>query len=689
MLSRLSHVSLAAAVATATVAALAAAPSVSAATTSTVPGNVPSYAAAAVRQGAANGSGRLTVSVYLAGSNPSGLAKLVRDLYDKRSPSYHKFLTSAQFRTAYAPAAADVSAVKSFLGAKGLKVTYAPSNGAYVDATGSVAQAAAAFGVTQSLYRYQGRLLRANAEAPTIPSSLAGKVLFVGGLDDSELLLTPSNTGREGKQAPPGQGYSTPGPCSANAGDVTGTVTPAANQYDSSIPWLPCGYTPQQVRLAYGLPADWHKSPLTGAGVRVGITDAFASPTIQQDLDRYSTNYGLPQTTIEQHVTPGVYNFPENRFDPQGWYGEESLDVDAVHSIAPEATLVFAGGNNSNAPLDHVLIDMIDNHRADIITNSWGIYGDPAQFGHVNADELAFEQAAATGITVLFSSGDNGDVAAITGLAQGSWPSTSPYVTSVGGTSLLLKADGSKQEFGWGTYKSNLVGATTNDEYTTVTGSAWSPWPPTYQYGSGGGISRLFAEPDYQSGVVPTPLAKQAVTASGSTYTYSTPHRVTPDVSMLADPNTGMLYGETYAISGDPLVDSGCTPLAGQLEYCERRIGGTSLASPLFAGVLALADQARATKDLGTVGFVNPALYAAASGLVDVKAPEAPTAVLRNVEADPTTLLTTLRTINSVPSSAFGVIEGADTSLRTTNGYDNVTGLGTPILPDLVAALGG
>src|SRR5665647_1023758 len=119
MLSRLSHVSLAAAVATATVTALAAAPNVSAATVAVAPGNVPSYAAAAARQGAANGSGRLTVSVYLAGSNPSGLAKLVRDLYDKHSPSYHKFLTSAQFRTAYAPAAADVSAVKSFLDAKG------------------------------------------------------------------------------------------------------------------------------------------------------------------------------------------------------------------------------------------------------------------------------------------------------------------------------------------------------------------------------------------------------------------------------------------------------------------------------------------------------------------------------------------------------------------------------------------
>jgi subtilase family serine protease len=158
---------------------------------------------------------------------------------------------------------------------------------------------------------------------------------------------------------------------------------------------------------------------------------------------------------------------------------------------------------------------------------------------------------------------------------------------------------------------------------------------------------------------------------------------------MLADPNTGMLYGETYAISGDPLVNDGCTTLSVQLEYCERRIGGTSLASPLFAGVLALADQARATK--GPVGFVNPALYTTArSGLLDVQAPTGATAVLRNVEVDPTTLLTTLRTINSVPTGALGdVIEGADTSLRTTDGYDNVTGLGTPKVPDLVKALGG
>lgn len=692
-LSRASRLWLAGAVTTVTAAALAGVPSgAGAATTVKVAGNVPSYAVASAKRGPANGSGRLTVSVYLAGRNAAGLAHLVHDLNDPRSASYHKFLTAAQFRASYAPTSVDVSAVKSFVSGTGLKVTYAPANGAYIDATGTVAQVAKAFAVTQNLYRYQGRLLRANAEAPSIPAALGGKVLFVGGLDDSELLIRPSSAGREGRQAPPGEGYSTPGPCSTYAGQVTGTVSPPAYQYGATIPWTPCGYTPQQVRVAYGLPADWHASALTGRGIRVGITDAFASPTIQQDLNLYSAHYGLPQTTIEQHVTPGIYNFPENLLDPQGWYGEESLDVDAVHAIAPEATLVYAGGNNSFSPLDHALIDMIDNHRADIITNSWGIYGDPQQFGHVKSDELAFMQAAATGISVLFSSGDNGDVAAITGLAQGSWPSTSPYVTAVGGTSLMLQnAGGTKQEYGWGTYKSTLLGASSTDGYRTVTGTGWSPWPPSFVYGSGGGISRIFAQPAYQQGVVPTALATQAATASGATYTYSSPHRVTPDVSMVGDPNTGLLYGETYAISGDPLIDAGCTTLSARLEYCERRIGGTSLSSPLFAGVLALVDQARAANGLGTVGFVNPALYGTArAGLVDVLAPATPTAVLRNAEVDPTTLTTSLRTINSVPVGTTGpVIEGADTSLRTTSGYDNVTGLGTPAVMALVAALGG
>jgi subtilase family serine protease len=228
-----------------------------------------------------------------------------------------------------------------------------------------------------------------------------------------------------------------------------------------------------------------------------------------------------------------------------------------------------------------------------------------------------------------------------------------------------------------------------------VTGSAWNPWPPEFLYGSGGGVSLHFLQPAYQQGVVPNALATSTTTASGQTITFSSPHRVVPDIALDGDPNTGALYGQTFDVSGDPYIDAGCTPLGGGREYCLRRIGGTSLSSPLFAGVLALAAQAHG----GRLGFVNPALYAIGpsapgshAAIEDVLPPASPTAVLRNQEAYDAAgnpiLRTSLRTINSVPVGTSGpVIEGADTSLRTTGGYDNVTGLGTPYAPALVAAL--
>jgi hypothetical protein len=204
-----------------------------------------------------------------------------------------------------------------------------------------------------------------------------------------------------------------------------------------------------------------------------------------------------------------------------------------------------------------------------------------------------------------------------------------------------------------------------------------------------------FAQPDYQAGVVPNDLATKTTTLSGQTITFSLPHRVTPDISLVGDPNTGALYGETYAVSGDPYIDDGCTPLPGQQEYCLRRIGGTSLSSPLFAGVLALVNEARGDR----IGFANPALYGISpsapgshGAIEDVLAPSGPTAVIRNqedYEPDGTPVLhTTLRTINSKPTGETGpVIEGADTSLRTAPLWDDVTGLGTPYVPALVSAL--
>src|SRR4029450_8398760 len=106
---------------------------------------------------------------------------------------------------------------------------------------------------------------------------------------------------------------------------------PRASPSRRRAPWPPCGSTPAKLRAAYGVSA----TGLTGAGVTVGVTDAFASPTIVEDVNRFSAQFGLPAlvpgVNFTQIVHPGIYNVVESILDPQGWYGEESLDVEWVH----------------------------------------------------------------------------------------------------------------------------------------------------------------------------------------------------------------------------------------------------------------------------------------------------------------------------------------------------------------------
>ena len=500
-----------------------------------LPDNVPPWAGAAAQTGRADGGQHILVSVYLKLRNEAGLQKFVRDVYTRGNAQYRRFLTPQEFRAAYAPAAADVAAVKDFLSHSSLKFEYAPDNGMYVAVSGTVAQVERAFGVTENLYNYRGKKLRGNAQAPSIPTALSSVVAFIGGLDQSDQLIRPHlNTGNP--KAAPGFGYATPDPCSTYWADHSATLSPAAPQYGSTFPWVVCGYAPAQIRAAYGV----NNVSRTGAGVRVGIVDAFASPTIVDDVNAFSTHYGLPLLTssnFQQVVVPGTFNFPENMLDPAGWYGEQSLDIEWVHAMAPGAKIVYAGAQNNWQPLDHALIHMIDNGMADIITNSWGVLGDALPFGHIQADERAFMQAAAQGISVLFSSGDDGDVAALTGLAMGSWPATSPYVTAVGGTSLgVQNSAGAKVEWGWGTYTSDLKDAALQNGGTLVTASEFSPWPPEFFYGSGGGISLRFLQPSYQQGVVPQQLATSTVDSNGNVVALPPARRVVPDISLVGDP---------------------------------------------------------------------------------------------------------------------------------------------------------
>jgi subtilase family serine protease len=220
-------------------------------------------------------------------------------------------------------------------------------------------------------------------------------------------------------------------------------------------------------------------------------------------------------------------------------------------------------------------------------------------------------------------------------------------VTAVGGTSLAVGAANDYLfETGWETGKSTLAADNT-----------WST--PAFVYGSGGGTSRLFAQPAYQAGVVPAAIA----TANGLR---SQAMRVVPDVSMVGDPTTGMLVGQTQTFSDGTYYD-------------EYRIGGTSLSSPLMAGIAALAQQ-QAGRPLG---LVNGTLYASSttSALHDVVAPAQSVGAARvdyvNSQNAADGLSTTLR------------LMGYDQvlTIHTRPGYDDVTGVGTPAGEGFVSAL--
>src|SRR6266478_6870245 len=269
--------------------------------------------------------------------------------------------------------------------------------------------------------------------------------------------------------------------------------------------------------------------------------------------------------------------------------------------MASGAKIVYVGAPNSYQDLDAAMNHVVDRHLAQIVTNSYGFPTELLPPGFVKPLEDTLIQAAVEGIGVYFSSGDNGDETANFGFAVADWPASSPWVTSVGGTALGVGADGTRVlETGWGTSSYNC-----NSTTLVCTRTGWL-------YGAGGGVSVVFAEPAYQ--------VSAGLNLTG---------RGVPDVAALADPQTGLLVGQTQTFPEG-------------VSYDEYRIGGTSVASPIFAGLMALADQ----KAGRAHGFANPLFYDTPAAFYDVKSVK--TAVARR------------NFVNGVDSSA-GTVEGLGT----------------------------
>ncbi|WP_371597612.1 protease pro-enzyme activation domain-containing protein [Streptomyces sp. NBC_00564] len=594
----------------------------------TLAGTKPTWATAKADKGATADSSQVSARVYLAGRDASGLAAYAKAVSDPESASYGKYLSATQAQNRFGATEAQVAAVTSWLKSAGLKVTGSTQH--YVSVTGDVADAEKAFDTQLHNYAKGTKTYRAPSKTASAPGALDGAVLTVTGLDTAPHKATHSDT-----LPPPDAVFNNAGPFSSYYGSNIASTLPDA--YGTKIPYAVQGYTGKQLRAAYGAGTS------TGKGVRVAITDAYASPTIAYDAATYAKKHGDAKYSSGQlrQVLPSDYTKTEE-CGAAGWYGEETLDVEAVHAVAPGASITYVGAASC---YDDDLLDslnkIVDGHLADIVSNSWGDIEANETPDIAAAYDQVFQFGAVEGIGFYFSSGDNGDEVANTGTKQVDTPANSAWVTAVGGTSLAVgKGDKYKFETGWGTERAVL----------SADGAGWTDFPGTFTSGAGGGTSKTVSQPFYQKGVVPSSLAK----ANGTTAM-----RTVPDISAVADPNTGFKVGQTQ------------TQPDGTQAYSEYRIGGTSLAAPVIAGVQALAQQTRGGKP---IGFANPAIYAKYGSKAYHDVTDNPTGsglAVARVDFvngyDATDGLTT-----SVRSL------GKDSSLHAVKGYDDVTGVGTP-----------
>jgi subtilase family serine protease len=591
-------------------------------------GTKPAWATAKADKGATAGANKVTLRVYLAGRDAKGLAAYAKAVSDPRSASYGHYLTPSQAQAAYGATKDQIAQVTSWLKSSGLKVT--GSNQHYLTVAGDVAAAEKAFGTKLHNFAKGGHLYHAPATTASAPASLHGAVLTVTGLDNS-----PKLSRHDDSLPGPGAAFVNAGPFSSYFGSNVNKSLPSA--FGIQAPYAIQGYTGKQLRAAYGA------GGYTGQGVTVAITDAYASPTIASDAATYAARHGDKPYKGGQlrQVLPKNYNSTD-ACGASGWYGEETLDIEAVHAVAPDAHIVYVGGASCN---DNDLLDalnkVVDRHLADIVSNSWGDVEQNETPDIAAAYDQTFQFGAIEGIGFYFSSGDRGDNVASSGTKQVDTPGNSPWATSVGGTSLAVgKNDNYEFETGWGTEKGVLA----------PDGKSWST--PAYTSGAGGGTSRMYAQPFYQRGIVPDSLSL----ANGGTIK----ERVEPDIAAVADPNTGFLVGQTQ------------TFLDGSVKYGEYRIGGTSLAAPVIAAVQALTQQARGGVP---IGFANPLIYAryGTSAYHDVTDHPFGPQVLSEVRVD----FVNGENADDGTVTSLRVL-GRDASLTATRGYDDVTGVGTP-----------
>jgi len=624
---------------------------------SSIPNSHPFWASPENHIGALPGStqlSQLTLILNRPAEREAALAQLIRDQQNPASPSYHHWLTPEQLGEQFGPSASDIATVTGWLQQAGLKVIGVSPGHTFLYFSGTAKTAGAAFGVELQSYTVGAEQRFAPSTDLQIPAALAPVVAGVHGL--STLNLHPHSSLRGAQTAKSKNGLTT-------LGNGTHVVVPGDFSIIYDISSINAGGN-------------------NGAGQNIAIIGR--ARVLGQDVSNfnYVTATNVPQPnviipTAQGGIDPGPAG--STMATTNNDQVEQTLDVTRAGSVAQGANLDLIVSCNPSAA-NPATCDTTGNASADgvdlaleyatsespvvdqIITVSYGSCERGSTSSDASFYDNMFQSAASQGQSVFVSSGDSGAagcVSAGSAISASSVTALSPnllcsssYATCLGGTSFSDAANP-------GLYWSSSNGAGLVSALGYIPEGAWNDGGCAVTSGitqcftdaSGGGVSGLIPAPSYQTGIgVP-----------------GTQGRYTPDIALLAGGDTSYLIciaGESTSQS-----DSSCTVNQSTGEFGFLEIGGTSAAAPSMAGITALLN----VKTSSANGQLNPTLYSLAANPLNSVFHDVTVATSAVSNCTPTVVSACNNSLPGRTSTTVGVTQG----YLVTNGYDEVTGLGS------------
>jgi hypothetical protein len=586
---------------------------------------------------------RMLLSLKRSPDQESALQQFLVDLQDKSSPNYHQWLTPVSFGQQFGPSDQDMQTVTAWLESHGFQVTNVTKGRTIIEFSGTVSQVSDAFHTQIHKYSVQGEEHWANVSDPSIPTALAPVVAGVATLHNFVKKSHLKNAGTTGHGL-------------LKAGEKPAITFNGGDH----------GIAPADFAKIYNVPNVYNGGTTNGDGVTVAVV---ARSNINvSDVQDFRTLFGVPNAFTAGNI---VVNGPDPGNLGGGEEFEAVLDATWSNGAAPNAFVKFVVSQTTETTdgVDLSEVFIIDNNLAPVMTESFGLCEHDAGAAEAATEASVAEQAASQGITFISSTGDagasgcddpNGETVA-TGPIAVEIPAALPFTVALGGNQFI------QNDAAFWSATNNTT--TFESALSYIPEDAWNESCLTVSsclasviaggggpniLSGGGGVSTIFAKPAFQAGV--TGL--------------SGPNREVPDVAL----NAAVFHDSTTLCVADQQSTPNCVPnTAGNFSVA--LVGGTSVAAPSFAGIMALVNEVAGRQ--GEAGFV---LYKLAAG-------ETFSTCNASTGSGPTSTTCVFNDVtsgnNAVPGQVnFGT---ANAVFQAGTGYDEATGLGSVNVANLLS----